>query len=193
MTQANGTTTTTGAQGDPNAQSTGQEGQEAETHETFDAFLATQPDTVKALYQAHTQGLQNALKSERTQRSTLEKQLREAAKKQPADSAEQANLTKMADDLAEANRRADFFQEAAKPEVGLTDPHLAWLAINANAEDYVNKRGDVNFVLLKERHPGLFKQVVAAARGNAGNGVGTGAGAGKTNMNTMIRKAAGRE
>lgn len=195
MTQASGTTTT-GAESDSNAQSNQQNdaGQDnGAMPETFDAWLATQPDNVKTMYAAHTQKLQSALQSERSTRSDLEKQLREAAKKQKDGSDEQANLTKMADELGVANRRADFYEAAVKPEVNAQDLEALWVLANAKPDDYFDKRGNVNFVLLKERHPGLFKQAASAARGNAGNGTGGQGAATKTNMNSILRRAAGRE
>jgi hypothetical protein len=202
MTQGSGTNAgTQGAQqgAQQNDSQQGQQQGNGGTPEqlTWDTWLAQQPEEqrtiITGLQTTREQGLRTALNSEREANKQHEAKIRELAGKAEKGSESEKQLTAAADQLAEANRRADFFQEAAKPEVGLTDPHLAWLAINASAEEYVDRKGNVNFVLLKERHPGLFKQAVTPPKGNAGNGAG-GQGAGtKTNMNSIIRRAAGRE
>lgn len=177
----------------PNGQPPAPQGEQAadETPASFDAYLETQPEPIKALYTSHTAGLKSALENERKANREHERQIRELAGKADKGSEAQQQLNALADQLASANRAADFYKEAARPELGLADAEAAWLIVNAKADDFIDKRGNVNFTLLKERHPGLFARTTPppAPRGNAGSGVG-----GNTpsqNMNDYIRRAAG--
>jgi hypothetical protein len=176
----------------PNPQDPANNPAEGETSATWESWIAAQPEPARALYETHTQGLRSALESERTQRKTFETQLRDQAKKLEAGSEAQTRLTEMADELERANRRADFYESAAKPDVGVTDVVGAWAIINAMPEDYLDRKGSVNFALLKQRHPGLFGRPPAVPRGNAGSGAGQGDGGGKNDMNAYIRRQAGR-
>jgi len=181
---------TSGDQGNSQQQTNGQGG----TPETWDAWLAAQPEeqrtVVTRLYEAQTTGLRSALQSERDGRKALETQIRELQKSVEKGSESERKLTEMVTSLESANRRADFLEAAVKPDVGLADLEAAWIIVQAKPDDYVGKRG-VDFALLKERHPGLFKSVPQTPRGNAGSGTTSDAPNG-ANMNDFIRKAAGR-
>lgn len=161
-----------------------------ETPQTWEAWLGTQPEDVKSMYESHTSGLKNALDNERASRKSLESQLREFQKKADKGSELEQQLNRMVTDLETANRRSDFVEAAIKPEIGVSDLKAAWLIVNADADTYIDKRGQVNFPLLKQNHPGLFK-AAPAPKANAGNGAGQGEG--KLDMNTFIRRAAGRQ
>jgi len=121
---------------------------------TWESVLAGLPDEAKTLYQQHTAGLTSALDKERDARKDQEKSLRDLAKKAEAGSEAQKELTDVADKLAVANKRADFFQEAAKPEIGCRNPELAFKV--ALIDDSFDKRGNVNWLALKESYPELF-------------------------------------
>lgn len=161
---------------------------------TWDIWLGKLPDdqrtTATALYEGSVQGLKSALKNERASRSDLEKQLRETAKKLESGSDAQKQMTDMADRMEQANRRADFYELASKPETGIADAAAAWLIINANAEEYIDRKGSVRLDLLKQNHPILFGRP-STPRANAGSGAGQN-GAGKSDMNDYIRSRAGR-
>lgn len=165
------------------------------TPQTWDEWLATQPEAqrtqISGLYERQNSKLLSALDRERDERKGLQKQLRDMAKTADTGSDVQTQLTAIADQLAAAERRADFFREAANPKVGLVDGEGAWLIANSKPDEYFDKRGNLNVDLLKERHPGLFAQPKPTPRGNAGNGTqqepGSAAG-----MNQFIRRAAGR-
>lgn len=184
-----------GQQPPPAAQQGGQQDSGAgETPETWDAWLASRPEAertvVTKLYESQTTGLRSALQSERDGRKALETQIRELQKSAEKGSASETKLTEMVTQLEAANRRADFLEAAVKPEVGLADLEAAWVLVNAKPDDYLTKRG-IDFALLKERHPGLFRAPTPTPRGNAGSGTGNSTPSGAT-MNDFIRRAAGR-
>jgi len=162
--------------------------------ETWETWLGKLPDdqraTVSTLYEAHTQGLRKALQSERESRSDLERQLRAAAKAAGKDSEAEKQLTTMADDLEKANRRADFFAEASKPEIGLLNPKAAWALANADPERFFDRKGNLRLDALKAEYPEQFGRS-GVPRANAGNGAGQG-GSDKADMNAFIRSRAGR-
>lgn len=197
-TQEQTGTATDGAttQGQTAAQGTQADKTSAAAWDTLDAYMQSlsedQRGTVSKLLDSHTQGLKTALDSERTNRKDAEKKLRDAAGKVVDNADLQKQLTDMADAQLAANKRADFYEDAAKPELGLADAKAAWLIINAEADEYINHRGKIDFDLLKVNHPGLFKSptTTPVTRHNAGNGAGQG-GAGNFNMNDYIRAEAG--
>lgn len=168
---------------------------QSETPESWDAWLATQPEaqrtTIASLYEKQTSGLKSALTEERTQRKDLEKQIRDLAKGAEAGSKAQQDLTGMADQLAASERRADFYEAAAKPEIGLTGVKAAWVLMNADPGTYFDRKGNPDFDLLKQEHPYLFGQVKPVPRGNQGNGTQT-TPAPATTMNDWIRRQAGK-
>jgi hypothetical protein len=155
-------------------------------------WLKEQTDDVRKLYEQHTTGLRSALQSERTQRSDLARQLRDAATKAEAGSEAQKNLAETAAKLEEAEARASFFEEATKPEIGCTNPRLAYLA--ARESQAIDGKGRISWEELKGAYPELFKPKAStsAPAGNAGAGTGAPPAA-SFDMNAIIRKAAGRQ
>jgi len=153
-------------QGEPGA---GQGQQEGGTPESWDAWLEAQPQEVRALYETHTSGLRSALQSEREQRDDLARQLREATGALEEGSAAREALEQVNVQLEAAQRQADFYAEAARPETGCTNPRLAYLA--AQEIDVFDRRGNVNWERLKEQFPELFKkQGPAPTHGGEGSG-----------------------
>lgn len=188
----NGTQGQQGAQGGNGSDAQGQ----SETPASWDAWLQARPEAeraqITALYDAQTSGLKTALESERETRKGLEKQVRELAKGAEAGSKAQEDLNALADQLAGEQRRADFYEAAAKPETGLTGVKAAWVLMNAEADRYFDRRGNPNFDLLRQEHPYLFGQKAPTPKGNQGNGTQGQTPTGQS-MNDMIRRAAGRQ
>ncbi len=154
----------------------------------FDEWLKGQPNEIKTLLDGHTKGLKSALDSEREARKDLEKQVRDLAGKAEKGSEAQTELTKLADKISESDRRADFFEAAHA--AGISNLKLAYTV--AVTDEMFDRRGSVNFEMMKQSYPELF---AGAAKPPSGN-----AGAGRTNnqppasgMNAFIRKAAGRD
>ena len=108
---------------------------------TFEAWQETLPAEHKALIDDHTKGLRNALQSERDGRKDLEKQLRDLAKKAEAGSDAQTQLTKLADDLQSADRKADFYEAAHT--AGVKNLKLAYTV--AVSDEMFDRHGRVNF------------------------------------------------
>ena len=113
--------------------------------------------------------------------------LRDMAGKAEKGSEAEKQLTSMADQMAEADRRAEFYDEAHK--AGVTNLKLAYLS--AVADERFDKKGRVNFDEMKKDDPELFGSK-KPPEGNAGKGTGDNGPAGHADMNTWIRKAAGK-
>lgn len=164
-------------------------GQQQDTPQSFEVWLDGQPDTIKELYKGHTSGLKSALEKERESNKELTKQIKGLSSKMEEGSDAKKALDDIASKLDTESNRADFYEEASGK--GVVDLKLAWLAVQAEAEDLIRK-GRVNFDELKARHPQLFTQQQPVPRSNAGSGAGQQPGA-PGGMNDFIRKAAGHK
>lgn len=153
----------------------------------YDEWLKAQPDEVKTLLDSNTKGLKGALESERESRKKLEKELRDMAGKADKGSEAQNKLNELADQVSEADRRAEFYEAAH--QAGVTNLKLAYLV--AQTEDLFDRRGQVNFEAMKAQFSELFGGKPKTPAGNAGTGTDGGNASGTT-MNQFIRKAAGR-
>lgn len=152
----------------------------------FDTWIAGQDEAVKQMLGEHTRGLKSALESERDGRKQLEKQLRDLAGKAEAGSEAQQQLTQVADQMAEADRKADFYEAAH--EAGVSNLKLAYLV--AQQEELFDRKGNVDFAALKASYPELFGGK-PKVKGNAGDGTNNNQ-PGARDMNAFIRTAAGR-
>jgi hypothetical protein len=130
--------------------------QEQDAPLTWDSWFGEQGDEVKALIDTHTSGLKSALDSERQQRRDFEKQLKTLGKQAEEGSELRKSLDALGQDIEKANARADFYEMAADPSLGLRDAKLAWALISANPDDFT-RRGKPDFDALKEAHPVLFE------------------------------------
>jgi len=162
---------------------------------TWEEWLAAQPEAERAkitkFYETKTGALKGALDKEREQREGLETDLRKLAKGQKDGSEPQKELERAADELALANRRADFFQAASSSELGLVDVVAAWTLMSVDAESYFDRKGAPNFELLKQKHPALFVQPKPMPKGNGGAGTGSIPENSNPDMNKFIRQSAG--
>ena len=154
---------------------------------TFESWLGSQDETVKGLIDAHIKGLKSALESERAQRSDLARQLRDVTAKAEKGSELEKALMEVSTQLEAAERRAAFYEEAGRPEIGCLNPKAAFAL--AQAEDLFDKRGRVDWEALKASAPELFRPRVP--QGNAGLGT-SGPPPAHKSMNDFIRRAAGR-
>jgi len=153
---------------------------------SYETWLEQQPTEVKRLLDTHTTGLKSALTGERTARSELAKQLREASVKLEKDSDARKGLEEASAKLELAERRMGFLEEGIKPEIGCTNPKLAWLV--AQEGGLFDRHGGADWGAIRTVAPELFRKAgVGSADGGAGQG--------KTaafDMNTAIRRGAGR-
>lgn len=169
------------------------QGQDPEVPD-WDTFLATLPEDLRprlvAVYEKHNQGLLNTVKAVRGERDTFAAQVRAAAGKLEKDSAAQQELLKTAAQLEEANRRADFMEDATSQ--GCNNPKVAWVfATNSNLFD---TKGKPQWDALKSAAPQLFgtadpKKPKPKGKGAAGEGTSDQPNA--TSVTQFIRKAAG--
>lgn len=158
-----------------------------ETPASFEAWLLTQDETVRGLYENHTKGLKSALDSERTQRGELAKQLKEAAGKAEKGSELEKALNDATARAEMAERQAAFYVDASKPEIGCSNARAAFAI--AQADGLFDRRGNPDWAAIKAAAPELFGHRVAA--GNAGAGTNKPADPARS-MNAYIRRAAGR-
>lgn len=145
------------------------------------------PKEAQELIATRESGLKTALDSERDARKTAEKDLRDVAKKLEEGSEAQKEVLKLADDVADGTRKADFYEDAHK--AGVSNLKLAFIV--ATDEELFDKRGNANFAKLKEGFPELFgkKPIVDP---NAGDGTGKTLDGKKAGMSEYIRAASGK-
>jgi len=153
----------------------------------YEEWLKGQPEEVKTMLGGWEKGLKTALKDERDARGDLEKKLRDLAGKAEKGSEAEKKLIEMADQMAEGDRRATFYEEAHK--AGVSNLKLAYLVVVQ--EDLFDKRGNVNIDALKKDYPELFDQGAPKTKGNAGDGTETQQPA-HVGMNEFIRASAGK-
>ena len=156
--------------------------------QTFESFMADQSEAVQGLYKQNVDGLKKTISATRTERDTMASDLRDAAAKLEKGSDAEKRLTDMAGKLDLAERRAGFAEDATKPEIGCTNPKMAYLV--AEADGLFDSKGNPNWDAIKKAAPESFKEATA----DAGGGRGTDAlPPGKGDMNRFIRVRAGRQ
>jgi len=176
-----------GAGGGDGSGDPGQGGDGQDEGLVYETWIGEQPEEVRTLLENHTQGLRSALQNERESRRDLERQLRELAQQAEQGSEAQNRLTQMADQVAESERRADFYEQAQA--AGVSNLRLAYTV--AVSDEMFDRRGNVNFQRMKEQYPELFGAARRAGQGNAGDGTTNNQPPARS-MNDFIRRAAGR-
>jgi hypothetical protein len=141
--------------------------------QTYEELIATLPEHQRKLFDDHIAGLKSALDTERKQRKEQEKKLKDLASQAEEGSQLKEQLDKAAEDIAEANRRAElaqaraaFNEEAARQGVKRTSFSLAWLALQDAGLQ--GKDGTVDWDALKEHYPDLFEQPKTSAAAGSG-------------------------
>lgn len=154
---------------------------------TFDGWYKTLAADVQGLVDDHVDGLRSALNTERGERKTLEKRLKEIQKQADEGGDVKAQLQQLNDEMSAATARASFFEAAHAADV--KNLRLAWLAAN-DAELVDKKTGAVDFGELRKAAPELFVTKVPPPA-NAGTGAQQ-SGVTKSGMNDFLRAATGR-
>lgn len=172
----------------PAGETPGAQQQPQQQPQDFEAWLSNQPETVRGLYETHTSKLKNALSSERESRKELERQVADLAKKAEKGSEMEQQIARITEQMAEAGRRADFFEAASG--AGVKNAKLAYVV--AIQDGLIGPKGQVNWEAMKSSYPELFGSKPGSGAGNAGAGTGNPPPASGNSMNDYIRRAAGR-
>lgn len=153
---------------------------------TFDTWYASLDAPLKGLVDSHVSGLKTALTSERSERTTLSRRIGELQKVADKGSDMERQLADLQGALAATERRAAFVEEGIRPEIGCTNVKTAYaLAVSDNLFD---SRGRADWNAIKTAAPELFRKPgLGSVDGGAGQHQ-----APKLDMNTIIRRAAGR-
>lgn len=151
----------------------------------FDSWLAAADEPTKAIVNARFAALDNTVKATRTERDDFKKQIKDLQPLAAKGSELEASLTELSTRIELADRRANFAEEALKPEVGCSNSRAAFLV--ATADNLFDRKGAPLWDKIKAAAPELFKVPVA----NAAPGAGTGLQPAGTNshsaMNDFIR------
>ncbi len=161
------------------------EGQRADPP-SFETWYAGQDEQIKGLIDARMTNLQSALATERTNRTNLTKQIKDLAAKAEKGSELEKQLSEASQKLEQAERRAEFMADAIRPEIGCSNAKAAYAL--AVTDDLFDRHGKPDWNTLKQLAPELFRKPSA---GSADGGAGTNQPP-KLDMNTLIRRAAGR-
>ena len=162
-----------------------QDGKSEEAPASFEAILEKDPK-IKELYEQHTASLLNTVKATREERDGLKSQVKDLLAKSEKGSENEKALSETLAKLEATERRATFVEEAVKPGIDCRNPKAAFaLAVTIDAFD---KRGNPDWALLKKEAPELFGKSSPPAHG----GSGADALPQANDINSMIRRAAGR-
>jgi len=177
-------------QDDPNAGAgAGGNGQESSPEGfDFEAWIAEQDEGVQAGVTGHIRGLKNTVDATRSEVKQLKEQ-REALEKLAAgaEGDMKTQLDSLSGKLQEREREVAFIDEA----VGMrcTKPRALWVL--AKADEAFDRYGKPDWNHLRQTY-GEFFEGTLAPRGNAGAGTGGAPPSGGADMESLIRKAAGR-
>jgi hypothetical protein len=156
------------------------------TPPSFEDWIKGQDEAVKGVISTRFAALENTVKATRDERDAFQRQIKELLPKAEKGSEYEKTLLEMKANLETAEKRATFIEEAVKPEIGCRNPKAAYVL--AVAEQLFDRRGFPDWNAIKTAYPELFGR--PGAPGNAGDG--TDQPPAKSDMNTMIRRAAGR-
>jgi len=147
-------------------QQTNQQTTQQQAKKSWDDVLKELPEDVKALYTEHHTGLQNSVKATRDERDDLAKQIKDLLPKAEKGSELEKSLTEALGKLDQADKRANFAEQAIKPEIGCRNVKAAFAL--ATASDLFKKNGDPDWDALKKDAPELFGAVIPEGNGGSG-------------------------
>ena len=85
--------------------------------QTFEGWYKALPADVQGLVDDHVDGLRSALNTERSERKSLEKRLKEIQKQADEGRRRQSQLQQLSDEMSAATARASFFEAAHTADV----------------------------------------------------------------------------
>lgn len=141
--------------------------------EDFEAWVDSQDEGVQQAYDVHLKKLKNALEQERKSTKQLAAQLRELQTSSASAEDLKKQITDLGTQLEVANQRAEFTTQVM--EQRCNNLQLAWLAYQAEKDEYTNGKGQVDIAAFVAAYPQLFdkKGQPAPPPSGAGNGTGT--------------------
>lgn len=151
-----------------NGQQNNQQQSNQQTTKTWDEVLKELPAETKALYEQHITGLKNTVQATRDERKTLEDQLKDLKSKAEKDSDLEKSLNETLKKMEASNKRADFVEQAIKPEIGCRNIKTAYAV--ALQYDLYKKNGDPDWEAIKKETPESFGALIPDGEG--GNGTG---------------------
>lgn len=163
-----------------------QQQNQQQTQKTWEEVLKGLPEDQQKLYTEHTTGLQNAVKATRDERDDLAKQIKDLLPKAEKGSELEKSLTEALGKLDDADKRANFAEQAIKPEIGCRNVKAAFAL--AKEGDLFKKNGDPDWEAIKKEAPELFGPLIP--EGNGGSGTGDDQKP-PVDMNQWIRERAG--
>lgn len=150
----------------------------------FDQWIEKQDEGVRTMLDGHVKGLKSALETERENRKSFEKQVKELAQRVEKGSEAEKRLNELSAQIELDQQRMAFYEDAQKQ--GISNLKAAFTL--AQTDQLFDRKGNADFDKLKSAYPELFKKPVPA--GNAGEGA---EGQPATfSMNDAIRRMAGR-
>lgn len=153
---------------------------------SFDEWLEKADEPTKKLIGERFTALESTVKATRSERDELKGELQKMMKKLGDKDVEaQSHIQEMIGKMEIAERKANFMEDALRPEIGCRNPRTAYAL--AVAEDLFTKNGSPDWASIKTAAPELFG--IGKAQGKAG--AGTGEEPKNQDMNTIIRRIAG--
>ena len=153
---------------------------------TWDEVLKGLPEDQQKLYNEHTIALNNTIKATRDERDEARNLLREALKKAETGSEAEKSLQEALGRIDLLDKRANFAEQAIKPEIGCRNVRAAFAL--AQASDLFKKNGVPDCDAIKKEAPELFGPLIP--EGNGGSGT-DGDQTAPVDMNQWIRDRAG--
>lgn len=184
-TQGEPEPTTTAPTDSQDQQPKDKEGEQKPQPVDFNQWLESQPQEVRSVIDEGIKNLKTALRSEREARKELEAKIRELSAKAEKGSELEQELTKTADYLKELQAKTEFYEQAQKE--GVANLKLAYLLVQS--EQLYDRKGNPDFVTLKEQYPELFRGTKVPP---ASPGAGSKPEPKRIDMNQIIRSKAGR-
>jgi len=176
---------------EPENEAVKEEEAKSESFNSFDEYLSKADPKIVELYNGHVSGLKTALERERDDRRKLSEQVKSLLPKAEEGSELQGKLAETVKLLeqteqrfVEEQRRANFAEQAIRPEVGCTNVKAAYAL--AVSENLFTKDGSPAWTELKRLAPELFKSGMNS-KTNAGNSKSVIT----SDINSAIRRAAG--
>jgi len=175
----------TGQASQQTQQQTNQQTSQQAAKRVWDEVLKGLDPEDQKLYAEDVAGLKATVQSTRDERDGFEKQLKALLPKVEKGSETEKALQEALGGLEKTNKRANFLEQAIKPEIGCQNPKAAYAV--ALQYDLFKKNGDPDWEAIKKETPESFGSQIPESNG----GSGTKSTETPVDFNTLIRQATG--